>query len=371
LKEQKMNKFHATSFGRPRIKVLVVDDSAFMRKAIRQILESDPRIEVIGTARNGEDALEKLQELAPDVVTLDVNMPHMDGLTCLRHIMSTHPLPVVMISSLTQEGAKETFEALDLGAVDFIPKLSGTISLDIGRQKKEIIAKVKAAAFAKIERKKPSVRPALKRARVSLKKQGEKALVSQKAVAIGVSTGGPQTLMRIIPYLPANLPASLLIVQHMPPNFTRAFAERLNSASALEVKEAEAGDVVEDGKAYLAPGDYHMTVVRRTLGEGAIIRLSKEPSNVLHRPSVDVMMSSVAKVYGKNAVGVILTGMGKDGAEAMVEIKRNGGKTIAQDEASSIIFGMPKAAIEMGCVDKVISAEEMAQAIVRAVRGGG
>lgn len=358
--------FEKVSLNQRRIKVLVVDDSAFMRKAIRQILESDSSIEVIGTARNGEDALGKLQELTPDVVTLDISMPHMDGLTCLRHIMSTHPLPVVMISSLTQEGAQETFRALELGAVDFIPKLSGTISLDIGRQKREIIAKVKAAAFAKTG-KAVSTKPALPKPKISLYRPRKKAVVPQKVVAIGVSTGGPQTLMKIIPYLPKDLPASLLIVQHMPPNFTRAFAERLNAVSAVDIKEAEAGDIVEMGRGYLAPGDYHMTVTKRALGEGAIIRLSKEPSDTLHRPSVDVMMSSVAEIYGENTVGVILTGMGSDGANAMLKVKRKGGKTIAQDEASSIIFGMPKAAIEKGCVDEVVPVSRIAQAIVEAV----
>jgi len=357
-----------TPLHQRKIKVLIVDDSAFMRKAIRQILESDPLIEVIGIARNGEDALEKLRELTPDVVTLDISMPHMDGLTCLRHIMSTHPLPVVMISSLTQEGAQETFRALELGAVDFIPKLSGTISLDISKQKNEIIAKVKAAAFAKVKKGAPG-RPVLTKPEISFKRLKRKAVVSQKAVTIGVSTGGPQTLIKIIPYLPKDLPASLLIVQHMPPNFTRAFAERLNATSDIEIKEAEAGDVVEEGRGYLAPGDYHMTVAKRALGKGAIIRLSKEPSNALHRPSVDVTMSSVAELYGENTVGVILTGMGSDGAKAMVEVKRRGGKTIAQDEASSIIFGMPKAAIERGCVDKVVNVSEIAGAIVEAVKG--
>ncbi|MCD6574374.1 chemotaxis response regulator protein-glutamate methylesterase [Candidatus Aerophobetes bacterium] len=365
-----MGKINKIFSGYHKIKVLVVDDSAFMRKAIRQILESDPLIEVIGIARSGEDALEKLQEVNPDVITLDINMPHMDGLTCLRHIMSTHPLPVVMISSLTQEGAYETFRALELGAVDFIPKLSGTISLDIGRQKKEIIAKVKAAAFAKVGNK-ASAKSLVTEKKVLFRKVRTRACISEKAVAIGVSTGGPQTLMKIIPYLPKDLPASLLIVQHMPPNFTRAFAERLNAASALEIKEAEAGDVVEVGKGYLAPGDYHMTVARRALGKGAIIRLSKEPSNTLHRPSVDVTMSSVAELYGENTVGVILTGMGQDGAEAMVKVKEKGGRTIAQDEASSIIFGMPKAAIERGCVDKIADVSEIASAIVEAVISEG
>lgn len=363
-----MSKFQRMIAGQRKIKVLIVDDSAFMRKAIKQILESDPLIEVIGTARNGTDALEKLKELTPDVVTLDISMPHMDGLTCLRSIMSTNPLPVVMISSLTQEGARETFRALELGAVDFIPKFSGTISLDIGKQKNEIITKVKAAALARVE-KGISVKQVLAKPEISVGRWKRKTVVSQKAITIGISTGGPQTLMKIVPDLPRDFSAPLLIVQHMPPNFTRVFAERLDAASAIEIKEAEGGDVVESGKGYLAPGDYHMTTVKRALGKGAIIRLSKEPLNALHRPSVDVTMFSVAKLYGENTVGVILTGMGSDGAEAMAEIKRRGGKTIAQDEASSIIFGMPKAAIEKGCVDKVVPASEVAGAIVRAVEG--
>jgi len=348
--------------------VLIIDDSAFMRKAIRQILQSDPLIEVIGTARNGADGLEKFKELNPDVVTLDISMPQMDGLTCLRNIMSINPLPVVMISSLTQEGARETFKALELGAVDFVPKLSGTISLDIERQKNEIINKVKAAVLARIE-KKGFIKPSPQRPASFLKRRREKSVICQKVVTIGVSTGGPQTLMKIIPYLPQDLPAPLLIVQHMPPNFTRAFAERLNAVSAIEIKEAEAGDIIEPARGYLAPGDYHMTVVKRALGRGAIIRLGKEPLNTLHRPSVDVTMFSIAQLYGENSVGVILTGMGSDGAEAMVEIKRRGGKTIAQDEASSIIFGMPKAAIEKRCVDKVVPASEIARVIVEAVEG--
>jgi len=356
-----------SSLHKRKIKVLVVDDSAFMRKAIRQILESDPLIEVAGIARDGQDALEKLEELNPDVVTLDINMPRMDGLTCLRHIMATHPLPVVMISSLTQEGARETFRALELGAVDFIPKLSGTISLDIGKQKNEIIAKVKAAAFVRVKKGEGLSTLKVVRPKISVRKPERIGVIPQKVVVIGVSTGGPQTLMKIIPYLPKDLRAALLIVQHMPPNFTRAFAERLNNASALEIKEAEAGDVIEEGRGYLAPGDYHMTVAKRALGKGTIIRLSKEPSNTLHRPSVDVTMFSVAELYGENTVGVILTGMGSDGAQAMKEVKRRGGKTIAQDEESSIIFGMPKAAIEGGCVDKVVGLSEIAQAIIEAV----
>jgi len=344
-----------------KIRVLVVDDSAFMRKALREILESDPSIVVVGTARDGEDALEKLKNLAVDVVTLDINMPRMDGLTALKHIMLENPVPVLMVSSLTQEGAEITIKALELGAVDFVPKPSGTISLDIAKCKDEIIRKTKAAARAKIGN--------LRRVRVGITKQVriEPEKAAEVVVAIGVSTGGPQTLMDIIPNLPPNLPAGVLVVQHMPPNFTRSFAERLHSVSQINFKEAEDNDIIKCGWGYLAPGDWHMTVVKRGLGEGWLVKLSKQPEGTLFRPSVDVMMHSVARHLGDRAIGVILTGMGDDGARGMEEIKKKGGYTIAESGETCIVFGMPKAAIERGCVDKVLPANRIADAIVRAV----
>ncbi len=355
------------------ITVLIVDDSAFMRRELAKIMESDPDIKVAGAARDGLEAIEKVKSLNPDVVALDINMPKMDGLTALQRIMIESPRPCIMISSLTQEGAQETFDALDLGAVDYVSKPSGSVSVDIGKQKDEIIDKIKGAAIAKLPRRTP--------ARVKVKKDlvlpeakkrfahpaGE-SVISQKIVAIGVSTGGPKTLMDIVPKLPQDIKAGVLIAQHMPGGFTTTFAKRMNDFSRIDVMEASESDIIETGKGYLAPGQYHMTVAKRGLAEGAVIRLSEEPVNALYRPSVDVLFNSVVKLYGSNTIGVLLTGMGSDGVDGMEKIKKAGGITIAEDESSCIIYGMPKGAIERGVVDYILPATKIADKIAEILK---
>ncbi len=352
-----------------KIKVLVVDDSALMRKLLSKILESDPAIEVIGTAPDGAFALKKIAGLKPDVVTLDVEMSGMDGITALQHIMHDHPLPVVIISSLTQEGAETTVECLELGAIDFVPKPSGTISLDIERQAQKIISKVKDAALvnpAKLKVRK-SIRTIHLLAQEETWPLPEPDTKLGKAVVIGISTGGPQSLIDMLPLLPADFPAPVFLVQHMPSGFTKSFADRLNSICRIKVEEAKSGEVVQSGKVYVAPGGIHLSVAKRGLGEGAITHISSEPGNASNKPSVDVMMISAAKLYGKNTVGVIMTGMGNDGTAGMKMIKSKGGRTIAQDENSSVIFGMPNSAIQANCVDTIRPLHEIPSAIMQAL----
>ena len=354
-----------------KIRVLIADDSALMRREIRRILESDVEIEVIAAARDGKDAVEKTRELDPDVVALDINMPVMDGLTALQHIMMESPRPVVMVSSLTQEGALTTYEALELGAVDFVGKPGGTISRDIGKVAKEIIYKVKAAAganrkklgLAKVKRR----RSQATRRRKRLPRSGS---ASGKIVVIGQSTGGPNTIMDILPFLPEDLGAPVIIIQHMPASFTPSFAQRLDSNCALPFKEAERGDIIEPNHGYLAPGDYHMLLTPRGRGRaGALVRLSTEPSDTLHRPSVDVTMMSVLDLYGgDNIVAVLLTGMGADGAEAMAAIRRAGGRTIAESEETCVVFGMPREAIARGGAEFVLPSYMIGEKIVELVQ---
>jgi len=319
-----------------RIKVLVVEDSIFMRNVISDIINSDPQLQVIGTARDGEEALSKLDVLEPDVITLDIEMPRMDGLSVLKQIMKRKPKPVIMLSALTREGAIYTLKALDYGAVDYITKPSGNISLDLHTIKDEIISKIKMAASASL--------PKLKIKPISI----ESRELGDNVVAIGASTGGPQALTYVLTSLPQNTPP-ILIVQHMPEGFTKSFAERLDKLCKFKVKEAEEGDYISKDLALIAPGGFHMTVSKT-----GRIRLDRTPPIHGVRPAVDPMMTSVARFYKSRAVGVILTGMGRDGAYGMKKIKEYGGVTIAQDEETSVVFGMPKAAIEEGCVDVVL-----------------
>ncbi len=351
-----------------KIRVLVVDDSALMRKAMKEILETDREIEVIATARDGEDGVEKARALEPDVVTMDINMPGMDGITALQIIVSEGICPVVMVSSLTQEGAEITFESLELGAFDYVPKPGGTISLNLKRVSDEIINKVKAAAkngvLGRIKNRlnRVSERPGrLKTVRETIQ-TGEVT----KAVAIGISTGGPKTLLEVIPELPADLGAALFIVQHMPGNFTASFAKRLDSYARFQIKEATAGDVVMNNSGYLGRGGYHL-LLRQKLDGHKIIRLSTRPEK-LFIPSIDVMMESVLSVFGERTVGVLMTGMGDDGADAMVRIRKRGGITIAESEETSIVFGMPKEAIERGGAEIVVPSYRIAEEIVKALK---
>ena len=335
------------------IGVLVVDDSMFMRKVITDLLSSDPGIEVVGTARNGMDALEAVRELRPDVITLDIEMPKMDGITALKELMKADPTPVIMVSALTQEGAEMTFDALELGAVDYIAKPSGSISLNMGSVKDVLISKVKAAAKARL---KPVGGNAASRKR---RRTVERFSSKDKIINIGSSTGGPRAVSELFTDLPKETPP-ILLVQHMPKFFTKPFSERLDKLSRFSVREAEDGDRVEEGLALVAPGDFHMTVTRN-----GRIRLHQGPMVHYLRPTVDELMLSTADIYGQRNLGVILTGMGSDGAKGMRAIKEHGGQTIAQDESTCVVFGMPKVAIEQGCVDVVLPLQRIPGEIVR------
>ncbi len=337
-----------------------MDDSALMRKLISDMLNSDPQIEVIATACDGLEAVNKVASLHPDVVTLDVEMPNMPGLVALGYIMSEYPTPVIMVSGVRMP--EVVLEALEMGAVDFVLKPSGTISVDIYKIQEELINKVKVATLVnltKVRRRAPRPRPASGALR-----SFPRAL--KRLVAIGASTGGPQALDHVLSRLPSDLPAGILIVQHMPAGFTRSFAQRLDRCCAITVKEAEDSEPIEPGRAYIAPGGYHMRVAQ-ALGHRIKVRLDRSPPVVGLRPSVNVMMQTVAEVYGSRAVGVLLTGMGSDGAEGLKRIKEHGGATVAQDQATSVIYGMPKAAIESGCVDKVLPLSQIAEEITRLV----
>ncbi|GAB4387939.1 MAG: chemotaxis response regulator protein-glutamate methylesterase [Thermodesulfovibrionales bacterium] len=346
------------------IKVLIVDDSAFMRTALSNMLSSDPRIKVIGTARDGVEAVEKVQSLKPDIVTLDVEMPRMDGLEALRRIMAVHPVPVLMVSSITTEGAQVTLDALDLGAVDFIPKNLSELSFDILKIKEDLIAKIKYIATRGMAAGLP--RPRRAPAEVIAmpgRTTGERRV---GVLAIGTSTGGPKALQDIIPRLPRDFPVPVLIAQHMPPSFTGPFAERLNNLSQITVKEADEGEPVVPGVALLAPGRGHMRVVKKSVLE-TVASISEKERGFIYRPSVDALMLSAARCYPGRTLGVILTGMGNDGLMGVIEVKRSGGRVFAQDEETSAVYGMPKAVIDARLADKVLSIEKMAGEIINAV----
>ncbi len=341
-----------------KIDVLVVDDSAYMRKVVSNLLQSDEDIFVVDTARDGLDALEKVKKWKPDVVTLDVEMPRLDGLSALERIMRECPTPVVMLSSLTQEGSETTIRALTIGAVDFVPKPSGTISLDIHKVKEELITKVKVAARASVVNLGTPVvavppKPVVPSAVMPV------GAIPDKLVIIGSSTGGPNALQQIVPRLPGNLPAAVLIVQHMPPRFTNSLANRLNETSQLEVREAREGDVLQCGKAFVAPGGYHMVLISKT-----VIGLNQNPPVHSVRPAVDVTFESAVNYYKSQIVGVILTGMGYDGSRGMALVKKMGGKTIVQNEETSVVYGMPRVVVEMGKADRILPVQKIADEIV-------
>lgn len=357
------------------INVLVVDDSAFMRKVITDILVSAGDIEVVGTARDGAEALSKVKTLQPDVITLDVEMPVMDGLNCLKELQKITDAPVIMLSSLTRDGARATIEALEAGAIDFVTKPTGLFDISGEEKKKELITKVKIARS--IRKGKTGIRPAPVR-RVEREPAKPVAVVQKRPpgsdvksstlksiVAIGTSTGGPKALQEVIPLIPGDIPAAVLIVQHMPAGFTKSLAERLNVISELAVKEAEQDDRIQPGVVYVAPGDYHMEVARQENGEMRIL-LNKNPQVGGHRPSVNVMMNSLAATGFKQTIGVIMTGMGADGSEGIKNLKqKNDGYILSQDEKSCVVYGMPRAAVQTGVVDKVVPLKEIADEIAK------
>lgn len=345
------------------IRVLIVDDSPFMRKALERMLSTDD-IQVAGMARDGVDALEQIKLVKPDIVTLDVEMPRMDGLTCLKRIMAEMPLPVLMVSSLTQEGATATLEALAAGALDFIPKETSTASASILQIQQDLQEKIRKLARSPRFAKRtagalPTTSPTLPPRKTDRPISGLLA-TDPKAdlLVIGCSTGGPKALQDLLPALPKSLPVPCLIVQHMPGTFTKPFADRLNSISQVEVKEAENGETLRAGTVYIAPGGIHMFYRQRN--NQSFIELNPEPASTLHRPSVDVMFQSVAEQFSKQVLAMILTGMGSDGARGMEQLKAKGAHTLSEAEESCVVYGMPRAAFERGCVDQVAPLQDMA-----------
>lgn len=349
------------------IRVLVVDDSAFLRRNLPLILESDSDIRVAGTAANGAEAVEMAKSLKPDVITLDVVMPVMDGITALRRIMNESPTPVVMLSAATYEGARQTVEALSLGAVDFISKPSGSVSFDIAKIRNIIVEKVKVAASSRIgiAIKMPAV--PVRRGYDTQKKAApsRKAHENRELVAIAASTGGPAALAVVLGNLPENLPTGLVIVQHIAEGFTMALAERLNDISPINIRVARDFEEIKPGCGLLAPAGMQFTV-KRVQGK-LYAAIGKEPSDLLYRPSADVLFTSVAQVCGASACAVIMTGMGDDGARGIRKIREFGGATIAQDEATSVIFGMPGEAIRGGGIDVIAPLDQIAAEIVKAL----
>ena len=343
------------------IRVLIVDDSAFVRQALVRMLGSAPDIEVVGTAVDGRDGVEKAAALRPDVVTLDIKMPRMGGLEALRRIMAECPVPVLLLSSLTSEGGEITLRGLELGALDFVDKSSVQGHMSLLDLAEEVKAKVRALARVPRDRVQAAA-GAVAETRPPL--PGPHA-GGAEVVVIGTSTGGPPALQVIIPKLPPGLSAAVLVVQHMPVGFTRSLADRLNSKSAVPVREAQDGEPVAPGMVLIAPAGRHMKVRRR--GAAAKVWLDDEPRSALHRPSVDVLMASVAKAYGPRSLGVVLTGMGSDGVEGLRAIRLIGGRTFAESEESCVIYGMPKAAVEAGVVDRCVPLGRMADEILAAV----
>jgi len=347
------------------IRILVVDDSAFMRKAISMMLESDPDIEVIDTARDGLEAIEKVKHLRPDVVTMDVEMPRMDGITALKRIMTEFPCPVLMISSITKEGAQATVAALQAGAVDFFPTQPSYVSLDITEIQEELIGKIKTIA-------EPSTRlvrgpGVLERHPAEPSAPSSVRLQDARIIAIGVSTGGPFALQQVIPKLPADLHIPVVVVQHMPPHYTRSLAERLDSLSSLDVVEADAGMPLEAGHVYIAAGGRHM-IFQSDHKVGVTISTPQEPEDTLHRPSVDVMFLSANDAFRGRVLAAVMTGMGRDGLEGARRIKQDGGRVLVQDEESCVVYGMPRAVVEAGLSDSTVPLDEIASTIIDAIR---
>ncbi|MCG2710863.1 MAG: chemotaxis response regulator protein-glutamate methylesterase [Candidatus Omnitrophica bacterium] len=342
------------------IRVLIVDDSALMRKRISDILNSDSEIEVLDFAKTGAEAIKKAVKMKADVITLDLSMPDIDGLTALTYIMNEVPTPVVIISANAAAGGPNALKALELGAVEIVNKPSGEISLDIETVDLEIIRKVKAASKVDVKRVR-AVFNMFKNMAPAVRSKAPSGL--SKIVAIGASTGGPQAIKEILPYFAADIPAAFLFVQHMPAGFTSSMAERLNWLTKIDIKEAKDGDIIQAGHGYIAPGDYHMVVEMHNYN--AVIRLNTDPKVNRVRPSITVMMDSVVKVFGAKTIGVLLTGMGHDGVAGMRNIKNAGGVTFAEDKSSCVVYGMPRVAIEEGIIDKVLPISHMGLEIMK------
>jgi two-component system chemotaxis response regulator CheB len=369
-----------------RIRVLVVDDSAFMRKVLQSIIASDPQLEVCGEARDGRDAVTQTEVLKPDVISMDINMPHMDGLQATEIIMSSNPRPILIVSSESKEGADVTLKALELGAIDFVAKPSGGIDLDMNSVKEELCRKLKMAAKVRVVRTAtrsklqhevasslPRVEPA---SRVEASKNGDSALQEVRAavnaaakgagkfpiVVLASSTGGPATLMKFLPSFPKDFPGAVILVQHMPGNFTSQFSTQLAEVSQIRVKEAEAGEIIVPGQLYVCPGSHHLRV-----SPTGRISLDDGPRVSGYRPCADLTFESAAEYAGPMTIGVILTGMGNDGAKGAQTIRSAGGHVIAQDESTAVIFGMPQEAIKTGAVDQILPMEAIYHGIEKRV----
>lgn len=373
-----------------KIKVLIVDDSIFMRKALETLLSGEPDMEIVGMAKNGLEAIEMAEQFKPDIITMDIEMPTMDGITALERIMKSNPTPVIMVSSLTKEGADATLRALDLGAVDFMTKDSQSFGgTDIEKGLKDKIRKF-ARNKSLVKLLTPSSTSSFN-ANQSFKipgahahptsvstpfahssnVDGSKRVVINKTgikrvVALGTSTGGPQSLQKVIPLLPADLGVPVVVTQHMPPNFTQSLATRLNTLSKVEVVEAQGKEKLEPNVVYIAKGGYHLKFQK--VGASVYTELSTEPSNVFNIPGVDVMVDSIAEIYGKECLGVIMTGMGSDGCKGLKNLKNMGGTIIAQNEPSCIVYGMPRAVVDAGIADEIVPLEEIASRITYHVK---
>lgn len=354
------------------IKVLIVDDSALIRKLLSELIGQDKDLEVIGTARDPFDAREKIKTLKPDVITLDVEMPKMDGITFLKNLMRLHPIPVIMVSTLTEQGADITFEALEYGAIDFVTKPKIDVSHNLADYQEEIVSKIKIAAavnkdYLSSVSSKAILVPKKLSADAILKKpkQGLKFKATDKIIAIGASTGGTEAIKDILIGMPADCPG-IVISQHIPEAFSKPFAERMNRVSALTVTEAEDGQQILPGHAYIAPGSHHLIIERS--GTRYICRLNDGPPVNRHKPSVDVMFRSVAQNVGANCVAAILTGMGDDGANGMREIHDTNAMTIAQDEKSSVVWGMPGEAVKAGAIDHILPLNKIAKKLIEGTK---
>ncbi|MGB7606546.1 MAG: chemotaxis response regulator protein-glutamate methylesterase [Lutisporaceae bacterium] len=351
-----------------KIKVLVVDDSAFMRKVISDILANSEDIEVVGAAKNGRDGVYKAKVLKPDVVTLDVEMPVMDGLSALTELLQLTPAPkVIMLSSLTNNGGEITIRALEAGAVDFVTKpTSSIIHFDIEDIKEDLIKKIKNSIYSNTLNfsRYSNISSKLKNINDAYTKTCPVQQSNLKhIVCIGISTGGPRALREVITQLPADLPAAVLVVQHMPSGFTKSLATRLDALSNINVKEAEDGDILKPGWVYIAPGDFQMMLNKKS--SDYRININQDPPMSGHRPSVNYMMNSVASCGHKSLIAVMMTGMGSDGSDGIANIKNNGGSTIAQNEETCIVYGMPKAAVNTGAIDKIVPLSDIAKEIIK------
>ena len=351
--------------NKSQIRVLVVDDSAFMRTALSRMIGCDAELSVIGTAASGTEALQKVGALDPDVVTLDMEMPGLDGLATLRRIMEQFPRPVLMVSSVTLKDAEATFQALEAGAFDYVPKHLSSTSLNILHIREDLIRKIKAAAESRVSRDRLNV-PRKGPHSVTLRASAASDTIPA-VVAIAVSTGGPKALQEILPSLPEDLPVPIIVVQHMPPGFTAPFANRLNTLCVATVREASHGENVRPGVVYIAPAGFQLTIERFNHSRIAIC-LSDKPEKQLHIPSADVMMQSVASSFGSLAMGIVMTGMGSDGAQGMNAIHQEGGFTLGQDELTCAVYGMPRVCAEMGILNRVVPLSRIPYEIMQATR---